>query len=615
MYIMVRQGTQRIARHMLRVSAVGLSLALPVGLAQAQQPAGSATAQPQPSTNAMVNLINLLVKQGTLTQANGAALLAQAQAEAEQSRANITQAATNAGVPPPPEGTIRVPYVPETVRRQIAEQVRGEVMATAKSEGWAAPGNAAPDWTRRIKISGDVRVRSQSELYSRNNDNTVVDIAAINAAPGGFNFTGDASNLRFLNTRKDRLNRLKVRARIALDADISPAVKAGFRIATGDDNSPISTNQNLGGGLTKRDLWLDRAFVQVEPKDWMTIEAGRFGNPFRSTQLLFDDDLNFDGVTAEFRADRWLPQGFKLAVRGGAFPLDFGSANFPDTSRDKATYPSKWLFSGQIEGSYKTAGGIQIAASAGFHAFRNVQGRLSSPCLFNGVNIKLVSNENLPLNDPTECSTDGTRAFGARKGNTYFFIRQLAVPDLEPYTISPLNQREYLGLTYKYRVLDLNASVTAPLDDEISATLSGDYIRNLAFRRRDECRYGSGFGPVTNLAANGSGDACLATNPNPVISGNMGWMVDLAVGHAKPRRWGEWRVQGSYRYLQSDATLDSLTDSDFHLGGTNTKGFTVGGTLGLLDGMSLTGRWMSANEVTGSPLAIDVFQLDLTAEF
>jgi len=41
----------------------------------------------------------------------------------------------------------------------------------------------------------------------------------------------------------------------------------------------------------------------------------------------------------------------------------------------------------------------------------------------------------------------------------------------------------------------------------------------------------------------------------------------------------------------------------------------VGGTLGLLDGMSLTGRWMSANEVTGSPLAIDVFQLDLTAEF
>jgi len=87
------------------------------------------------------------------------------------------------------------------------------------------------------------------------------------------------------------------------------------------------------------------------------------------------------------------------------------------------------------------------------------------------------------------------------------------------------------------------------------------------------------------------------------------------VGHAKPRRWGEWRVQGSYRYLQSDATLDSLTDSDFHLGGTNTKGFTVGGTLGLLDGMSLTGRWMSANEVTGSPLAIDVFQLDLTAEF
>lgn len=615
---MVRQGKQQIARHMLRASAVGLTLAVSVNAAQAQQPAAPAAGQP--STNAMVNLIQLLVKQGTLTQANGDALLAQAQADADQARANIVQAANNAGVAPPPEGTIRVPYVPETVRKQIAEQVRNEVMGRARAEAWASPGNAAPDWTRRIKISGDVRVRSQSELYSRNNSTQIIDVAAINAAPGGFNTTGDANNVRFLNATKDRLNRLKVRARVALDADISPAVKAGFRIATGDDNSAISTNQNLAGVLTKRNLWLDRAFLRVEPKDWLTVEAGRFGNPFRSTQLLFDDDLNFDGLAAELRADRLLPEGFKLAVRGGAFPLDFGSPNFPDTSQEKAKYPSKWLFSGQIEGSFKTDSGIQVAASAGYHAFQNVQGQLSDDkCIFNGVINKLsvIGVDGNPTgqiaNDPTECSSDGTRAFSPRKGNTYFFIRELRLP---PGAIGDLvaAERQFMGLTYKYRVLDLNASITAPLDDQLSATLSGNYIRNLAFRRGDQCRNGTENGPITNLA-DGVIKSCQGNNLFEVASGNMGWMADLAIGHAKPRRWGEWRVQGSYRYLESDATLDSLTDSDFHLGGTNTKGYTLGATLGLFDGMSVTGRWMSANEITGAPLAIDVFQLDLTAEF
>ena len=63
--------------------------------------------------------------------------------------------------------------------------------------------------------------------------------------------------------------------------------------------------------------------------------------------------------------------------------------------------------------------------------------------------------------------------------------------------------------------------------------------------------------------------------------GNQGYTVYGLIGTKKPAKWGEWNVEVAYRYLESDAVLDSLSDSDFHLGGTNAKGYTVGATMGL----------------------------------
>ena len=84
--------TQRWAMALPLASMLAIGL---TGGAWAQAPAPVAPAAPaaaaEPSTNAMVNLIRLLVQQGTITQANGDALIAQASAEAA-GRAYRTQA-------------------------------------------------------------------------------------------------------------------------------------------------------------------------------------------------------------------------------------------------------------------------------------------------------------------------------------------------------------------------------------------------------------------------------------------------------------------------------------------------------------------------------------------
>ena len=61
--------------------------------------------------------------------------------------------------------------------------------------------------------------------------------------------------------------------------------------------------------------------------------------------------------------------------------------------------------------------------------------------------------------------------------------------------------------------------------------------------------------------------------------------------------------------------IDAFADSDFGLGGTNLKGYFLGGNLALGENVWASARWMSANEVAGAPYAVDVLQVDLNAKF
>jgi len=566
--------------------------------------AGTATGAQAASTNATANLIRLLIEQKVITARAGQALLVQAEAEAAEARAVQAPVATaDASLPPAAEGTIRVPYIPESMRAKIKEDIKQEVLAQADFEGWARP-NQIPDWVKGIKLSGDIRFRSQSDFYDGNNSLGLIDFQAFNdSSPIDINGNTNPTGFPILNARTDRTNRFRVRARLGLDANISPQVFASFRLASGDDNSPISTNQTLGGGLAKKDIWLDRAYLRLTPVPYASASFGRFPNPFVSTPLLFDDDLNFDGIVGTADARNYVPANTMLAVTGGAFPLGFTNANFPNNADNKRGDTNRWLFSGQLKGSIRIADTVDISAAAAYHSFDKVQGRLSEPCaLFNG---------------NRQCSTDQLRPTFLRKGNTLFLSRNI-LPD----PANPLNfaQPQLLGLSFDYDILDLNLLARVPVTEQIAVELGGNYVRNLGFNRNDLCRNNPRGLPVNNLTPGNGGNTnpCSAAAGQTVANfdgGNEGYMVYGLVGTKKPSKFGEWNIELSYRYLESDAVLDSLADSDFHLGGTNTKGYTIGATLGLFKNVSVSGRWLSANAISGPPLAIDVLQIDLQAAF
>lgn len=549
-----------------------------------------ATAAEAPSESAMVNLVRALVKQGALDAEVGSALIRQAEAEAEQARI-ASQRNASTELPPAPNGAIRVPYIPETVRAQIKDELRNEVMKEARVERWASPDQAAPDWTRRITLHGDVRIRSQSALYAATNSNEIIDFASINAlSPYGID--DPRLLLPILNARNDRWNELRFRARFGFDANVTEGVQAGVRLATGDNESPISTNSSFAGGFLKRDLWLDRAWLKVVPTKWASITFGRFDSPFSSSDLLYDNDVNLDGIAAELNSENLLGRNLKITARGGAFPIDFGSSNAPLFEFDKIDTPQKYLFAGEIELSGK-AGRIDFRVGAGYHMFKNMQAQLSTPCR---------------VETDSFCSTDYLQPVFLTKGNTLSPLRQIV-------TINPnADLPQLLGYTFKYNILDVNAAVSVPLTDDMGVHVTGSFVKNLGFNESDICRNGLLGRPYNNNGA-GGGTFCAAVDPAQFVGGDTGYRFEALLGRKEPYKAGEWNVLAGYRYLESDAVLDALTDSQFHLGGTNSKGYFVGVNYALYDGVSVSGRWMSANEISGPPLSIDVLQVDLIAKF
>ena len=74
-------------------------------------------------------LIDALVAQGLLTRDKAEAILKQAQSA---STAPAPQPQADAAKP----NVLRIPYVPETVRQQMRDEIRAEVLAQAKGERW-----------------------------------------------------------------------------------------------------------------------------------------------------------------------------------------------------------------------------------------------------------------------------------------------------------------------------------------------------------------------------------------------------------------------------------------------------------------------------------------------
>jgi hypothetical protein len=566
-------------------------MAAALGLAWASAAPGGAMAQqagqaPPPAVNAqggsvVINLIRQLVQEGVLTQEKAEALIRQAQDDAATAERAAAVPRTDAKTPVPADTSIRVPYVPQIVRNQIRDEVKQDVLREAREQNWAAP-NAVPEWTRRFHLNGDFRLRYEWNLFDSRNSNAFPNFAALNAgAPFDLN-NAAGTPPPILDTTQSR-DRMRIRARLGMDIDVADDVIAGIRLASGNTTNPVTTNQTLGSTLNRYNFLLDRAFLQYRPTDWAELWVGRFASPFLTTDLMWDDDIALDGVA--IRATPKLGSKLSFLTTVGAFPIENTAFNFPDNTIVKSPSRDKWLYAAQVGFNWQPARSYDFKLAAAYYQFSDIEGKLSAACVANAAS------------DP--CNTDNSRPGFQQQGNTFFAIRNLVSNSTTP----PLFQ--YYGLASGFRDLDITTRLDISLDGATHIVLDGDVVRNLAFSPKNI----KASNPVNNIGPT------AGTTPGSFDGGNFGYQARLTLGQPDIRERWEWNANVAYKHLDSDAVLDAFNDSDFHLGGTNAKGYIVGAALGLAHNVNLSARWLSASEVTSLPYTVDVVQVDLNARF
>ena len=526
-------------------------------------------------------LIQALVDQGLLSRERADVLLRQAAARpataTENAAANaaapswgtpLVPGATAGGAPP----VVRVPYLPESLRAQIKESVKLDVLATAREEGWA-DARQLPPWLRSVTFASDLRVRMQSDRFASTNLPAEVYRSQVESPAWSPDLT---------NTQTDR-QRLTLRARFGANFKVSDDVSAGVRFSTGGTNGATSASQTLGTNFNRYAVGMDRAFLRWEPRQDIYMEAGRMAVPFYGTDMLWPDDLSVDGVA--LHAELNLFSGAFAFANVGAFPLEEFAVQRSD----------KWLIGAQVGADWAVSGKTQLRVGFAVYDFKNIAG----------------------VREPNPAPT------GPRAGTVPYQLSQYSTNlRLRGNTLINLNDptntgAPVWGLASKFRPINLTAGITSKHFDPLPVSLVFDLVKNSAFDIED-IRRRAGTSNVDDLAKR-----------------TTGLQARFQVGTPQLTQRGSWTAFAAYRKFERDAWVDGLTDTTWNLGGTNYSGYSFGGsyafdrntsmglrvtsTRNLDDGKRVlavpTDPTSLSGNLSSAPLKIDVIQLEVSTRF
>lgn len=195
-----------------------------------------------------------------------------------------------------------------------------------------------PAWLRNMKISGDFRYR-----HERADDDTAT-------------------------TERDRH---RIRARLIVSSKVNDEVDATIGLASGTNNSATNTNQDLTGGFSSKDLWLDLAFIDFHPAsiDGFNVIAGKMKNLYYhpgNSDLMFDTDVNPEGIAATYK--KALSKDVSLFSTFGGYWVQ---------ERSTSVDTSLWGIQGGLTAKIPGADGVSVTAGAGYYDYGNIQGQTS----------------------------------------------------------------------------------------------------------------------------------------------------------------------------------------------------------------------------------------------
>lgn len=224
-----------------------------------------------------------------------------------------------AKIPAAAVATVPASGAAATSTRPVAAVPGSPPLATSAATASTPAPAPASSTTSRLQVSGDLRVRGQ----------------------------GDVSD----SDGRDRWS-TQLRGRLGATYRINDRITAGARLATGDADDPNSTDVQLSNWLDDLDVSLDQAYLRFH-FDGLDLYAGKMPQPFTRTELVWDGDVNPQGLGATWK--HALAGGGTLRANGLAFVVD-EAAGGPDSTMLGAQFgydtPKSGRWSVELSGAY-----------------------------------------------------------------------------------------------------------------------------------------------------------------------------------------------------------------------------------------------------------------------
>jgi len=233
-----------------------------------------------------------------------------------------SQPAAAAVVMPAATPTMTAPFAASpAVLFQTAPQIP-RASAPVNPAGGSAPGPLPASIPSKLTVNGDLRVRYESNF-------------------------GDPGV-------RDR-DRGVIRARLRAAYAINSWLTIGGQLGTGDPDDPNSTDQTLGNYLDDLTVSLDQAYMRGTFGN-LTLVAGKVPDPFVRTEMVWDGDINPEGVSATYTVP--LGKGALRAV-GIYFVIDEATGG-----------PDSRMLGGQLQLDAPVTKDLRFELATGYYDYR-----------------------------------------------------------------------------------------------------------------------------------------------------------------------------------------------------------------------------------------------------
>lgn len=410
------------------------------------------------------------------------------------------------------------------------------------------------------------------------------------------------------------LDRARVAARIGLRGEVFDDFYYGFRLDT--SSNPRSPWVTFGGsspspfGKSADSIYLGQAYLGWRPTDWVDLTAGKMPNPLYTTSMVWDPDLNPEGVAERFKYRAGAAEFF---ANFGQFVYQDNSPSFVSgsllpavvsSSRTEQQTDSTFLLAYQAGVKYQFTPEISAKLAPAFYQYmglttsRSVAASVSP----NGIGDAFIGEGSYggagspaPVNGLTTQNGILYNQVGVRN------LLVLEVPFEVNFKICDLNARIFGDYSYNLEGADRADAAVRALGATVAGTSAAPPLLRYGPQRDDVHAYQAGF-------ALGSQDS-------------------LGMVYGSVARRHAWEFRTYWQHLEQYALDPNLIDSDFLEGRGNLEGFYAAFSYGFSENVIGTFRYGYAQRINdklgtgGSNLDIpqlnpidhyNLLQLDLT---